>query len=143
MIVRAATDPLAAPVSRPEWPNSRAENLLQPTPLVSSPVMPEFRLQLSNDADELVEFAVEGRPATVDRYSVVLRYLDAAGRATAVRVYDNSHNPDEHHMHRCDREGHRRQPPEIFHHGEPYEALQEARNLVENGFEEMIYGWRR
>ena len=27
-------------------------------------------------------------------------------------------------------------------HGEPLEALIEARNLVENGFEEMIAGWR-
>jgi hypothetical protein len=34
-------------------------------------------------------------------------------------------------------------PPELFHHGEPYEALKEARKLVENGFEEMIAGWRQ
>ncbi len=46
-------------------------------------------------------------------------------------------------MHRCDREGRRQQPPELFHSGDPYEALQDARNLVENGFEEMIFGWRR
>jgi hypothetical protein len=105
--------------------------------------MPEFRLQLSAQADELVEFQVAGRPATVAKYSVVLRYFDAAGHATAVRVYDNSHGVDEHHMHRCGQEGHRCQPPEIFHHGESYEALQEARNLVENGFEEMISGWLR
>jgi hypothetical protein len=105
--------------------------------------MPIFRLQLSHDADELVEFEVGGRPASVIRYSVVLRHLDPAGNATAVRVYDNSHDPSEHHMHRCDREGRRRQPPELFHHGEPLEALMEARNLVENGFEEMIAGWRR
>lgn len=106
-------------------------------------VVPEFRLQLSLTADEVVEFKVSGRPAEVTRYAVVLRYLQTAGEATAVRVYDNSHDPREHHMHRCDREGHRKQPPEIFHHGEPHEALQEARNLVENGFEEMISGWLR
>jgi hypothetical protein len=105
--------------------------------------VPEFRLQLSVNADEVVEFTVSGRPAEVTRYSVVLRYLQPAGEATAVRVYDNSHNPREHHMHRCDWEGHREQPPEIFHHGEAHEALQEARNLVENGFEEMISGWLR
>jgi hypothetical protein len=64
--------------------------------------MPIFRLQLSHDADELVEFEVGGRPATVFRYSVVLRHLDPAGNATAVRVFDNSHDPREHHMHRCD-----------------------------------------
>jgi hypothetical protein len=104
--------------------------------------MPEFRLQLSGHADELVTFEVRGRPATVGRYSVVLRYLDEQGKATAVRVFDNSHDLQEHHMHRCDREGRRQQPPELLHHGEPYEALQEARNLVENGFEEMISGWR-
>lgn len=103
--------------------------------------MPTFRLQLSHDADELIEFEVGGRPSTVIRYSLVLRHLDAAGNAVAVRVYDNSHDPGEHHMHRCDPEG-RRQPPEIFHHGDPYEALMHARNLVENGFEEMIAGWR-
>ncbi len=79
----------------------------------------------------------------VTRYSVVLRHLDEQGRATAVRVFDNSHDPQEHHMHRCDREGRRQQPPELFHYGDPYEALQDARNLVENGFEEMIFGWRR
>jgi hypothetical protein len=66
--------------------------------------MPTYRLQLSHDADELVEFDVSGHPPTVLRYSVVLRHLDQAGNATAVRVYDNSHEPSEHHMHRCDRE---------------------------------------
>jgi hypothetical protein len=105
--------------------------------------MPEYRLQLSHDADELVEFDVGGQPPTVTRYSVVLRHLDRAGNATAVRVYDNSHEPGEHHMHRCDRQGRRQQRPELFHHGEPYEALKEARKLVENGFEEMIAGWRQ
>lgn len=80
---------------------------------------------------------------TVIRYSVVLRHLDAADAATAVRVYDNSHHPSEHHMHRCDLQGRTRQPPELFHHGTAYEALKEARTLVENGFEEMIAGWRR
>ncbi len=104
--------------------------------------MPEYRLQLSHEADELVQFDVAGHPASVTRYSVVLRYLDTTGAATAVRVYDSSHHPTEHHMHRCDREGRRQQPPEIFHHGEPQEALKEARKLVENGFEEMIAGWR-
>lgn len=58
--------------------------------------MPEFRLQLSGHADELVTFEVRGRPATVGRYSVVLRYLDEQGKATAVRVFDNSHDPQEH-----------------------------------------------
>ena len=99
-------------------------------------------MQLSDHADELVAFDVGGRPAAVTRYSVVLPYLDEQGRATAVRVFDNSHDPQEHHMHRCDRKGRRQQPPELFHYGEPYEALQEARNLVENGFEGMIFGWR-
>jgi hypothetical protein len=69
--------------------------------------MPEFRLQLSNDADELVEFEVSGHLAAVTRYSVVLRYLDEQARAIAVRVFDNSHHPSEHHMHRCDRAGQR------------------------------------
>jgi hypothetical protein len=105
--------------------------------------MPEFRLQLSHNADEVVAFDVGGRPAGVAKYSVVLRSLDAAGGATAVRVYDNSHHPLEHHMRRCDRAGRRRQPPELFHQGEPYEALKEARNLVENGFQEMIAAWQR
>ena len=107
------------------------------------PLMPKLRLQLSDDADELVEFEVSGHPASVTRYSVVLRYLDAQGGARAVRVFDNSHHPSEHHMHRCDPAERRQQPPEIFHGGKPYEALQEARNLVENGFEEMISGWLR
>jgi hypothetical protein len=105
--------------------------------------MPAYRIQLAHDADELVSFDVGGQPATVIGYSVVLRHLDPTGNATAVRVYDNSHERTEHHMHRCDREGRRVQPPELFHHGEPYEALKEARNLVENGFEEMIAGWRQ
>lgn len=105
--------------------------------------MPEYRLQLSHDADELVEFALGDHPPTVVRYAVVLRHLDPSGTATAVRVYDNSHDRSEHHMHRCDRRGRRQQPPEVFHHGEPYEALKEARKLVENGFEEMIAGWRQ
>ena len=105
--------------------------------------MPEFRLQLSDNADELVAFDVSGHPAAVMRYSVVLRYLDAHGRATAVRVFDNSHHATGHHMHRCDRAGRRQQPPKIFHSGKPYEALQEARKLVEDGFEEMIPAWLR
>ncbi len=105
--------------------------------------MPEFRLQLSHDADEIVEFEVAGHPSGVFRYSVVLRYLSSEGTATTVRVYDNSHAPTEHHLHRCDHRGNREQPPEIFHHDEAYEALKEARMLVENGFEEMILGWRR
>jgi hypothetical protein len=84
-----------------------------------------------------------GHPPTDLRYSVVLRHLDPAGNATAVRVYDNSHASGEHHMHRCDSEGRRQQPPELFHHGQPQEALKEARKLVENGFEEMIAGWRQ
>ena len=105
--------------------------------------MPSYRLQLAHHADELVEFELGGHPAAVIRYSVVLRHLDSAGNATAVRVYDNSHASDEHHMHRCDRAGRRQQPPELFHHGTPFEALKEARRLVENGFEEMIAGWRR
>jgi hypothetical protein len=105
--------------------------------------MPEFRLQLSHDADEYVEFDVGGHPAVVLKYSVVLRYLDVAGHATAVRVFDNSHDPNQHHMHRCDREGRRHQPPELFHYGERHEALKEARTLVENGFEEMIAAWLR
>jgi hypothetical protein len=92
--------------------------------------MPAYRLQLAHDADELVAFEVGGHPPTVIRYSAVLRHLDRTGNATAVRVYDNSHGPGEHHMHRCDREGQRQQPPELFHHGEAYEALEEARNLV-------------
>jgi hypothetical protein len=75
--------------------------------------MPTFRLQLSAAADELVELDVGGRPSKVTRYSVVLRHLDRQGNATAVRVYDNSHQ-DVHHMHRCDRDGRRQQPPEIF-----------------------------
>jgi hypothetical protein len=105
--------------------------------------MPTYRLLLAHDADELVDFEVGGRPPAVTRYAVVLRHLDPAGNATAVRVYDNSHTPGEHHMHRCDRRGRRQQPPELFHHGQPYEALKEARNLVENGFEEMIAAWRQ
>jgi hypothetical protein len=104
--------------------------------------MPAYRLQLYHDADELVEFEVGGHPPTVLRYSVVLRHLHETGKATAVRIFDNSHAADEHHMHRCDEEGQRQQPPEIFHYGEAYEALKEARKLVENGFEEMIAGWR-
>jgi hypothetical protein len=40
-------------------------------------------LQLSDNADELVEFEVGGHRATVTIYSVVLRYLDPQGRATA------------------------------------------------------------
>ncbi len=105
--------------------------------------VPTFRLQLAHDADELVEFDVSGRPTEVVGYSVVLRHLDSEGRATAVRVYDNSHEPGEHHMHRCNRTGQRRQPPEIFHYGDASDALKEARKLVENGFEGMIAGWRR
>lgn len=105
--------------------------------------MPTFRLQLSHDADELVEFEVGGRPSSVGRYSVVLRYLDSAGNATAVRVYDNSHELEEHHMHPCDPEGRPEQPPELFHQGDPHAALMEARTLVENGFEGMIAGWQR
>lgn len=103
----------------------------------------EFRLQLSHDADELVSFSVAGHPAAVVEYAVVLRFLRSDGRATAVRVFDNSHGPDEHHMHRCGSSGDRRQPPEIFHVGNPYDALMEARKLVEDGFEEMISGWKR
>ena len=105
--------------------------------------MPTYRLQLSDEADELVNFEIGGVPRSVTRYSVVLRHLDVAGNATAVRVYDNSHALSDHHMHRCDSEGQREQPPELFHHGTPYEALQEARNLVENGFEGMIAAWRQ
>jgi single-strand DNA-binding protein len=112
--------------------------------------MHEFGFQLAHNADYIARFEVErdpGQPPRLTRYSVVLRYLDRARNATAVRVYDNAHgadNPDgDHHMHRCDREGHRQQPPEIFHLGEPHEAFKEARNLVENGFEEMIAGWQR
>src|SRR5947209_6689439 len=105
--------------------------------------MPTFRLQLSHDADELVEFEVGGRPWSVGRYSVVLRHLDSTGNATAVRVYDNSHELEEHHMHRCDREGRRGQPPEPFYQGDPHTALMDARTLVENGFEGMIAGWQR
>lgn len=105
--------------------------------------VPQFRLQLSHDADELIDFEVGGIPRSVTRYAVVLRYLDEAGHATAVRVYDNSHDPSEHHMHRCDSEGKRRQPPALFHQGTPYEALQQARMLVENGFEVMIAAWRQ
>src|SRR4051812_31811361 len=105
--------------------------------------MPKYRLQLSADADELIDFEIGGTPRSVARYSVVLRYVDAAGNATAVRVYDNSHDPSEHHMHRCDHAGRREQPPELFSYGTPYEALQEARKLVENGFEVMIAAWRR
>jgi hypothetical protein len=105
--------------------------------------VPTFRLLLAADADEVVEFEVRGRPSAVLRYSVVLRYIRQDGGAVAVRVYDNSHEPDEHHMHRCDERGNRQQPPAIFSHGQPHEALKEARMLVENGFEEMIAGWRR
>jgi hypothetical protein len=105
--------------------------------------VPDFRFQLAHDADVVVEFEVAGAPPSVVRYSVVLRHIDGASNATAVRVYDNSHDPAEHHMHRCDATGNREQSPELFPHGEAYEALQEARKLVENGFEEMIAGWRR
>lgn len=105
--------------------------------------MTTFGLRLASGADMVVKFEVGGRPSTVTRYAVILRILDPDDRATAVRVYDNAHGVDEHHMHRCDRAGNRRQPPEIFHHGSPVEALMEARRLVENGFEEMIAGWRR
>jgi hypothetical protein len=51
--------------------------------------VPEFGLQLSEAADELVSFEVGGLPGTVVEYAVVLRHLDADGRATAVRVFDN------------------------------------------------------
>jgi|SRR5579884_100368 len=133
---------LGAPIRNPVSAAAHTKAMVPPDSFVSSRLVTEFRLQLAIDADELVDFEVGGRPAEVIRYSVVLRYL-GAGQATAVRVYDNSHGRDEHHMHRCDRGGRRQQPPEIFHYGEPYEALQEARNLVENGFEEMISGWLR
>jgi hypothetical protein len=101
-----------------------------------------FRLQLAHNAEEHVEFRVDGYPARVAAYSVVLCHVNTAGESVAVRVYDNSHDQDEHHMHRCNRQGEREQPPEIFHYGEPYEALKAARMLVENGFEEMINGWQ-
>ena len=104
--------------------------------------MPTFRLQLSHEADELVDFEIGGSPPAVIHYAVVLRHLDEAGKATAVRVYDNSHGPNEHHMHRCDRRGDR-QSPEIFHYGTPHEAMQEARKLVENGYEVMLAAWQR
>src|ERR687896_219787 len=55
--------------------------------------MPTYRLLLAHDADEIVDFEVGGPPPAVTRYSVVLRHLDPAGNATAVRVYDNSHTP--------------------------------------------------
>ena len=44
--------------------------------------MPEFRLQLAHDADELVSFDVGGHPATVIGYSVVLRHLDPTENAS-------------------------------------------------------------
>lgn len=105
--------------------------------------MTSYRFLLAHNAEELVDFSVGGRPSAVSRYSVVLRNLDATGKATAVRVYDNSHGTHEHHMHRCDHEGRRRQPPELFHHGEPDGALRQARKLLEDGFEEMIAAWQR
>ena len=60
--------------------------------------MPEYTLQLSSAADERGEFGVDGHPARVVRYSVALRSLDEGGRAIAVRVFDNSNSPGEHHM---------------------------------------------
>jgi hypothetical protein len=111
--------------------------------------VPDLGFQLAHFADYLAHFEVE-RPAgerpRITSYSLVLRYLDPQGNPTAVRVYDNSHGADnpggDHHMHRCDKEGRRQQPPEIFHWGEPAEALADARYRVENGFEEMIASWR-
>ena len=102
------------------------ETVQPPRRFVWSLAVPRFGFQLAHDADEVVEFEVRGHPARVAKYSVVLRHVDSAGRATAVRVYDNSHDLDEHHMHRCDLEGRRRQPPELFHCGTPTEALREA-----------------
>jgi len=73
---------------------------------------PAYTLQLSSAADEHVGFRVDGHPARVVR-------------------------PGEHHIHRCSRAGQRIQPPEIFHHGESYEALMEARRACRAELERM------
>ena len=107
--------------------------------------MVEYPVILAADADMIIRFWVER--FSIVRYAVVLRHIDLnTGNARTVRVFDNSHGEEQplggHHMHRYSPDGDK-EPPEIFHHGTPAEALAEARRMVQEGFDAMIEQWRR
>lgn len=102
-----------------------------------------FTEVLTHDADLIVRF--EHERGAVVRYTVILRHIDATGRARTVRVFDNAHGVEdpqgEHHAHRYTPEG-VKQMGESFHDGSAGEALRAAIAIVREGFQEMIQPWQ-
>lgn len=73
----------------------------------------------------------------VARYKIVLVALIDDDEKT-IRVYDNTHGP--HDLHRYTRSG-GKQDADNWHHGSPTEAMNDARDLIRNRYEDMIRSW--
>jgi hypothetical protein len=82
-----------------------------------------------------VEFTTRGRD--VLNYSVVL--IVNQGDPRTIRVYDAAHGFNE--MHRHTRDG-GKQPGSVFHSGTLGDGMRDAIEAIENGYEQMIEGWR-
>lgn len=85
----------------------------------------------------LVEFTTR-RDEVVD-YALVL-VADLDGRVETIRVYDGAHGCNEMHRHTM-KLG--KQPAEIFHRGTLGQGMRWAIEAIQDGYEEMIDGWRR
>lgn len=96
-----------------------------------------YRYRLAHPGAELIVWFLTDRQEVTD-YSVVL-VLEEQGITHPVRVYDNRHGRNE--MHRHTR-GAGKQRPEVFHRGEPGEAMRAAIAEVRTGHERMIEAWQ-
>jgi hypothetical protein len=77
--------------------------------------------------------------AAVTDYALVL-VAEIDGRARTIRVYDAAHGRNE--MHRYTKKLGKR-PAELFHSGTLGEGMRSAIEAIQDGYEEMIDGWRR
>lgn len=97
----------------------------------------EYDLALSGSA--IVYARLDTVHGGADSYAVTL-VAEEEGELRAVRVYDNAHGSPE--MHRYDRAG-EKGPAESAPGASASEGFNMALDLISNGFQEMIDGWRR
>lgn len=97
----------------------------------------QFDVSVGSGVDAAVRLVTD-RSGLVE-YAIALRVFENGWWQT-VRLYDNAHGAND--MHRYSRQEGKR-PAENFSQGRPSEAYLLARNLILEGWEQMIDSWRR
>lgn len=90
-----------------------------------------FFLNLSTGVRAFVRYS--GRPTAI--YSVMLQ-TRIDGIWTTIRLWDNAHAADEHHMHRHSRTG-GKLDPQLVRHADPRQAVAAAIDQCKNGWQSI------